>query len=81
MSLMPDSDRVRLPGALGIAVKVDDGAERGYQPVVVDLLRWLGAFSTDEVPAPLQRFWRVPVANTQKQQVGEVRSVVDWGSL
>ena len=24
---------------LGIAVKIDDGAERGYQPVVVDLLR------------------------------------------
>ncbi|MEC8253686.1 MAG: asparaginase [Planctomycetota bacterium] len=81
MSLMPDPARDRLPGALGVAVKVDDGAERGYQPVVVDLLRWLGAFSSGEVPAPLQRFWRVPVANTQKQQVGEVRSVVDWGSL
>lgn len=81
LSLMPDPDRVRLPGALGIAVKVDDGAERGYQPVIVDLLRWLGAFAGAEVPAPLQRFWRVPVPNTQKQLVGEVHSVVDWESL
>ena len=78
MALQPDPRRVRFPGAIGIAVKADDGAERGYQPVVVDLLRWLDAFDGQEVPAPLQRFWRVPISNTQKVAVGEVRAVVDW---
>lgn len=79
MALAPDPRRSRFPGALGLAVKADDGAERGYQPVVVDLLRWLGAFGSDEVPEPLQRFWRLPISNTQKKQVGEVHSVVAWG--
>jgi len=78
MALAPDPQRRRFPGALGIAVKADDGAERGYQPVVVDLLRWLGAFGGDAVPEPLQRFWRLPISNTQKRQVGEVHSVVAW---
>ena len=78
LSLMPDPDRVRLPGALGIAVKVDDGAERGYQPVIVDLLRWLGAFGAAEVPAALRGFARPPIANTRKESVGAVVSVVEW---
>ena len=78
LALQPDPRRARFPGAIGIGVKADDGAERGYQPVVVDLLRWLGAFDGQEVPAPLQRFWRVPISNTQRVTVGEARSVVDW---
>lgn len=78
MALAADPKRTRWPGALGIAVKVDDGAERGYQPVVVDLLRWLGAFDGDAVPEPLQRFARIPVHNTQRIQVGEVHSVGEW---
>jgi len=79
MCLSPDPRRARFPGAVGIAVKADDGAERGYQPVVVDLLRWMGAFGSDQVPAPLRGFWRMPVANTQQRRVGEVQSVVAWG--
>ena len=78
MCLAPDRSRARFPGAVGVAVKVDDGAERGYQPVVVDLLRWMGAFAADAVPAPLQRFWQMPIGNTLKQQVGEVRCAVEW---
>ncbi|MFN3241572.1 MAG: asparaginase [Planctomycetota bacterium] len=81
MALAPDPQRPRFPGALGLAVKADDGAERGYQPVVVDLLRTLGAFGADPVPEPLQRFWRLPIANTQKKQVGEVHCVVDWNAV
>ncbi|HEB54420.1 MAG TPA: asparaginase [bacterium] len=80
VALSADPARRRWPGALGIAVKVDDGAERGYQPVVVDLLRWLGAFgeAVAGVPAPLQRFWQVPVRNTQRRPVGEVRCAFAW---
>ena len=44
----------------------------------MDLLRWLGAFGGDEVPSPLQRFWQVPIQNTQKRAVGAVESVVEW---
>jgi len=78
MALAPDAGRKRWPGALGIAVKIDDGAERGYQPVVVEVLRRLGAFGGVEVPAALVPFHRVPVLNTQKRLTGEVHSVLEW---
>ncbi len=78
VALAPDPARVRWPQALGIAVKVDDGAERGYQPVVVDLLRWLGALP-DDLPPPLAAFHRMPIHNTQKLLVGEVACTHAWG--
>jgi L-asparaginase II len=78
LGIAPDRSRSRWPQALGIAVKVDDGAERGYWPVVVEILRRLGLFGGDEVPAPLQAFHRVPLHNTQQLQVGEVRCEVAW---
>jgi len=78
IALQPDPKRRRAPGAVGVAVKVDDGAERGYQPVLVDLLRWLGAFGAAEVPAALRGFARPPIANTRKESVGAVVSVVEW---
>ena len=78
MALAPDARRARWPGALGIAVKVDDGAARGYQPVVIDLLRWLGAFEGDVVPPPLTRFERIPIHNTQKVVVGDAHCVAGW---
>lgn len=83
LALAPDPKRRRFPGAIGVAVKVDDGAERGYQPVVVDLLRWLGAFGPDAAAMPdaLQRFWRPPIHNTQKLVVGEARCELDWEAL
>ncbi len=57
---------------IGIAVKISDGNERGYWPVVVELLSQLGLWS--EVPAGLSDFRRVPIYNTQKLRVGEVTS-------
>lgn len=65
------------PGALGIAVKIDDGAERGYQPVVVSVLENLGAFPGG-VPASLAAFHRIPVQNTQQKLVGSIHSVFEW---
>ncbi len=77
LALAPDPARPRWPGTLGIAVKIDDGAERGYWPVVVEVLRRLGAFG-GEVPKALVPFHRVPITNTQQKLVGEVHSVFEW---
>ncbi len=79
VALAPDPARRRCPGGVGIAIKVADGAERGYQPVVVDLLRHLGAFAGD-VPAALADWHRLPVRNTRKERVGEVACAVDWAT-
>jgi L-asparaginase II len=80
VALAPDPARKRLPGGIGIAVKVRDGDARGYQPVVVDLLARLGAFGA-HVPPGLAGFHRLPVHNTQHLQVGEVASAIDWGNI
>jgi L-asparaginase II len=78
--LLPDPRRTRCPGPVGIAVKVDDGDARGYQPVVVDLLRELGAFGKDGVPVSLQDWHRVPLRNTLGEAVGEASCTVDFGA-
>lgn len=78
VALAPDPRRPRWPSGLGIAIKIDDGAERGYQPVVVELLRRLGAFAGDEVPPALQPFHRLPIDNTQGRRTGEVECVAEW---
>jgi L-asparaginase II len=61
---------------LGMAIKVADGHERGYLPVVVDALRALGLW--DQVPDELRAFHRAAVWNTQGRQAGEVTCAVDW---
>ncbi len=78
VALAPDPARRRCPGSVGIAGKIDDGSQRGYEPVVVETLRWLGAFGGGQVPASLQSFWRAPIENTQRRPVGEVVSTVEW---
>lgn len=80
LALLPDPRRTRCPGAVGIAVKVDDGEARGYQPVVVDLLRELGAFGADGMPASLHEWHRVPVRNTRGETVGEACSALDFST-
>ncbi|MGE3173523.1 MAG: asparaginase [Planctomycetota bacterium] len=82
-ALAPDPQRRRCPGAVGIAVKAHDGSDRGYQPVVVDLLRHLGAFGdgATTVPDDLRGFWQPAVRNTRGDEVGAVRCAVDWGAL
>lgn len=65
--------------AVGAAVAVHDGAPRGYHPVIAELAMRLTG--TESVPEPLRSFVRVPVWNTQKIQVGEVRSAIEWPDL
>lgn len=80
VALAPDPRRRLCPGGLGIAIKISDGSERGYQPVIVDLLRHLGAFA-DGVP-PALHGWHVPsVKNTRGAVVGDIRCAVDWSAL
>lgn len=79
VALAPDPARRRWPGALGIAIKIDDGAERGYQPVIVDLLQHLGALPAGLPPA-LAAFHRQPILNTQQLVVGEVACTFPWAS-
>ncbi len=80
VALRPDARRRACPGAVGIAVKCSDGSQRGYEPVVVDLLRHLGGFADagTNVPGPLQPFWVQPISNTRGERVGEVRCAIDW---
>jgi L-asparaginase II len=66
-----------VPGlGLGLAVKIDDGNERGYFPVVIAALRRFAVLG--EVPPSLADFAAVPVFNTQKKLVGAVESAVPW---
>lgn len=60
---------------LGVAIKVSDGAERGYTPVIVAVLQRLGLWS--KVPPSLADFARMPIHNTRKDVVGHVESVLD----
>jgi L-asparaginase II len=53
---------------VGLAVKVEDGAERGYIPVVLRALVRLGLWP--EVPQVFERFSRI--VNTRGELVGEL---------
>ena len=77
VALAPDPQWRQCPGGVGIAIKISDGSERGYQPVVVDLLRHLGVWE-GAVPASLQPWHVQSVKNTRGIQVGDVRCVFDW---
>ncbi|MEZ5964728.1 MAG: asparaginase [Planctomycetota bacterium] len=63
---------------LGVAIKVSDGAERAYVPVVVALLRRLGLWR--EVPPALADFARLPLRNTRDELVGHVECVIEGGA-
>lgn len=79
VALAPDPSRTGWPQALGIAIKIDDGNERGYQPAVVDLLCALGVFPGGGPPPALASFHRLELRNTQQKPVGDVRCVAQWG--
>ena len=61
---------------LAVAIKVADGAERGYTPVVIDVLRRFGLWP--QVPPGLADFARMPIRNTRKEVVGHVESALSW---
>lgn len=62
------------PGAeLGIAVKVEDGAQRAAEPALIGVLRALNLLSDDEV-ADLRRFAEPVLHNTRGEAVGLIRT-------
>lgn len=63
----------------GIAIKVSDGEQRGYLPVIVELLAHLGLWPA--VPSALADFQRPPIVNTQGRHVGEVTSAFDLAAV
>jgi L-asparaginase II len=57
---------------LGIAVKVDDGAQRAQFPAVIRVLQLLDVLPA-VLPQRLEEFARRPVRNTRGEVVGEIR--------
>jgi L-asparaginase II len=60
-----------LDAKIGVALKVEDGAQRAQYPAVLRLLQHLGALP-DPLPASLAEFQRRAVRNTRGEVVGEV---------
>ena len=59
---------------IGLAVKVEDGAQRAQYAAVLRLLQHLGALPAT-LPPRLMEFARKPVRNTRNEVVGEVRTL------
>lgn len=66
-----------VPGAeLGIALKVEDGAKRAAEPALLAVLHALGVLSDDEIGV-LARFAEPVLCNTRRENVGELRAIVE----
>ena len=61
---------------MGIAVKVEDGAQRAQFPAVISVLQRFGALPRD-LPPRLAEFFHRPLRNTRGEVVGEVRPLGD----
>jgi L-asparaginase II len=57
---------------IGIALKVEDGAQRAQFPAVISVLQHYGALPRD-LPPRLAEFSRRALRNTRGEVVGEVR--------
>jgi L-asparaginase II len=63
-----------LDAGIGIAIKVEDGAQRAQFPALLRLLQHLGALP-QPLPPRLADWMRKPVRNTRGEVVGDVRPV------
>jgi L-asparaginase II len=61
-----------LDAGFGLAVKVEDGAQRAQYPAVLRLLQHLGVLP-GHLSVHLAEFLRRPIRNTRGEIVGEVR--------
>ena len=61
-----------LDQGIGIAVKVEDGAQRAQFPAIVRLLQLLDALPKT-LPARLEEFSTRQIRNTRGETVGEIR--------
>jgi L-asparaginase II len=63
-----------LDQGIGIALKVEDGAQRAQFPALVRLLQFLDALP-ESLPSRLDEFLRRQIRNTRGETVGEIRPV------
>jgi L-asparaginase II len=61
---------------IGIAVKVEDGAQRAQFPSVISVLQHFGAIGKD-LPPRLAEYFHRSLRNTRGEIVGEVRPLGD----
>lgn len=66
--------------AVGIAIKVEDGAERGYFQPALALLRWLG-FDPPADPAELPKDAHSIVKNYRGLEVGKIEAAEEFARL
>jgi L-asparaginase II len=57
---------------VGMALKIEDGAQRGRDPLVIKLLQLLGVLS-DPLPERLEQFAERPLLNFAQIEVGDIR--------
>jgi len=62
--------------ALGLAIKVEDGAQRGRDPVIIGMMQRFGALPK-ELPASLTPFASDSIKNWRGVEVGESRAVLE----
>ena len=60
---------------IGIAIKVEDGAQRAQFPAVLAVLQHFGALPRD-LPPRLAEFMHRPLRNTRGEVVGEIRPII-----
>jgi L-asparaginase II len=60
-------------GGIGIAIKIDDGAIRGYQQPVLRVLEWLGR-SKDDLAAHLSEEQNGLLCNSRGELVGRIEA-------
>src|SRR5207248_1984546 len=64
----------KFPDGAGIALKIEDGSNRGLGPTVIETLRQVGVLDETEV-AQLDKYHHAIVDNRRGVEVGEVRAV------
>lgn len=71
----------KFPRGLGIAFKIEDGdkGDRARSPVAVEILRQVGVL--EDVAGPLHEFAHQVLRNHRGDEVGEVRTSFELGSL
>jgi L-asparaginase II len=64
---------------MGIAIKVDDGSDRGYRLVVIELLRRLGLLTDPEAAGLAERQGQKTQKNFSGREVGDLEMLLPAG--
>ena len=68
-----------IDGALGVALKIEDGATRAMNPSVVAILEQLGLMTPAAAEA-LSRFREPAILNHRQEEVGRIRPAFTLGA-